>query len=259
MYCWISWHSKLPIIDCAAMSVLPDSVVKPIAGPAITRSAELEAENADLRELLGWLDQAQQQQNDQLAADIHDQFGSSITALTMRLAALARQPSTPPLQQQWEKVQTLLGSVTQSSRQLQQTLRPAALEALGLAASLTDHAEQFSRRSGIGCSVSVEMLPTSSLELSQGLFRIIQQALCNIEQHADAAQVQITERHVGPDYQLIIADDGRGFDPAHLDWQATHGLRMMRVRAQHLKVGLAIISAPGLGCRIEVTLPSSRV
>lgn len=98
-------------------------------------------------------------------------------------------------------------------------------------------------------------LPLQPEDQLQVLF-ILQEALSNVRKHAMAEHVRITIRHDRA-FQLVVQDDGDGFDASHLtEHDASHiGLHIMHERATRLGARLAIDARPGLGVRIELTLP----
>lgn len=213
-----------------------------------------------LRELIGWLDQQQQQQNDALADQVHTQLGSTLTALTMRLALLTRQVSStdamPDLTSHWDKVHLLLTAITETTRDIQRTLRPFAVESLGFVASLSDFVQQFGQRTGIASTTTVTgTAPELAMPVAQGLLKIIASALRNVEQHAHASNVDLHMACSAEYCVLVITDNGLGFDTEHLDWNQTHGLRLMRERALLHRAHLNIISSTGRGCSINIELP----
>ncbi|MEB0134147.1 histidine kinase [Actimicrobium sp. CCC2.4] len=216
---------------------------------------------ADLQELVGWLDDDQQRQRDVLAAEVHDQLGSSLTALTMRLALIERHTRAsgdPRLPEQWVRSNVLLGGITQTARRIQHQLRPIALESLGLQAMLADYLDEFGKRTGIVCALAVSGAePDLSLATLRGLLRLLQEALANIERHAGPCQIDVTLNNDGRQCRLTIDDNGCGFDLAGLDWRRSHGLRLMRARAARLPARLDLHSAPQQGCRISVVLALS--
>jgi signal transduction histidine kinase len=212
-----------------------------------------------LRELIGYLDRQHQHQSDKLAAQVHAQLGSAVTALTMRLALLARQNSATHDAAnhalQWEKVNALLTLVTENTRDLQRQLRPFAIDALGFSSSLSDALQQFGERHGIITSLCLaSAAPDWSADDAHAVVRIVQEALRNIAQHAQATKVILNLNSLASGYEVEIIDDGVGFDLAALDWHRSHGLRLMRERAALLHAHLDITSAPGEGCRIRLAL-----
>lgn len=102
-------------------------------------------------------------------------------------------------------------------------------------------------------------MPLQPEQQLQVLF-ILQEALSNVRKHAMAEHVTISLRH-DRDFQLVVQDDGDGFDPARLAVpDASHvGLHIMRERATRLGARLAVDARPGLGVRIELTLPRGEI
>ena len=220
--------------------------------------ADLQRQLADLQELLAWLDTQQQQQHDVLAAEVHDQLGSSLTALAMRLALIERQNlagNDARLAEQWLKSNAVLRGITQTSRRIQHQLHPVTLTSLGLHAILTDFVDAFSTRTGTPCTLAVSgPEPELSPEAVQRLFHLLQESFANIERHAGPCQVRVTLGNDNQQCHLAIEDTGRGFDLAGLDWQCSHGLRLMRERAARLPARLDLHSQVQSGCRINVAL-----
>jgi signal transduction histidine kinase len=86
------------------------------------------------------------------------------------------------------------------------------------------------------------------------LFRVAQQALANVEQHANARHLRVALCRDGPQVVLVVEDDGCGFDPTHTQAVAdTHGfgLTCMRERLQAIGGQFTLRSAPGAGTRIQ--------
>lgn len=213
---------------------------------------------AELAELIGWLDVRNQRERDDLAADVHDQLGSSLTALAMRLAMVARQSAVEPnLAAQWSKANGQLTAISATVRRLQKQLRPVAIEALGLQAALADYLAQFALRLGLRCNLRFEANGVAlSLPDAAVLFRIIEAALANIEHHAKARNVTLNVDHLEigstSGWHVTLADDGIGFDAAGTTLRATQGLRLMQVRAASIGMTLTLYSVAGQGCMLAL-------
>src|SRR6266508_3702214 len=139
-------------------------------------------------------------------------------------------------------------------------LRPLVLDQCGLVTAVHDlaHATR-SRAALVDCSVS-DRLGGERLDpdVETALFRVAQQALANVEQHAAARHVRIVLERSGAAVALRVQDDGRGFDPAEVEVLAGHqgfGLTSMRERVQALGGQLAIETGRG-GTSIEARVPA---
>jgi signal transduction histidine kinase len=94
-------------------------------------------------------------------------------------------------------------------------------------------------------------------ETKQQLFRILQEATSNARKHGQAHQVRVAFAAGTGSIQMVIEDDGCGFDPQKVaDSRGCHyGLAFMRVRAEELGGSLEVISAPGSGTRVALQIP----
>lgn len=252
MHCLTLSRNRRPIIDTPTSLQYASTDSNLAANDARHRLAAL-------RELIGCLDKEHQHQSDKLAAQVHAQLGSAITAVTMRLALLARQGSAghsaAEHAHQWQKVHALLATVTENTRDLQRQLRPFAIDALGFSASLSDALQQFGERHGVISTLHMKgVAPDWSADDAHAVLRIIQEALRNIAQHARANKVIVRLNSLASGVEIEIADDGVGFDLAALNWHSSYGLRLMRERAALLHAHLDISSTPGAGCRIRLVL-----
>jgi signal transduction histidine kinase len=137
------------------------------------------------------------------------------------------------------------------------TLRPLVLVRRGLAAAVEELATATGARAGLeACEVTVDLGgPPLDPEVETALFRVAQQALANVDQHANARRLKVALHRDGPQVVLVVEDDGRGFDPAHTQAVAdSHGfgLTCMRERLQAIGGQFTLQSAPGAGTRIQV-------
>ena len=222
-------------------------------------SAGPESEIARLRAMLAHAEEVREIEKLQLARELHNDFGSALTALAMRLTILSRQcADAPGAADQWAKANAILAALTQTTRRIQSDLRPGALDVVGLKLALEEYLTDFSERHAIGASLSLpEQEPVLAQEQGIALFRMFQQLLTNVRLHANAQQAQVALT-LNPDGQwltLSVADNGVGFDAANYDLGRSHGLRRIAERAAFLGGRMQIDSAAGRGTRVSVVLP----
>lgn len=201
----------------------------------------------------------QEQERRLIARELHDELGQSLTAIkTMAVATAAASAEPGRLRAGMEEIARIADHTYGVARQLMQRLRPPVLDVLGLAAALQDLVDRWNSTSGEGfCRLEVQgderALP-DAVRIS--LYRIIQEALTNVARHGHADQVEVALR-VGArgEVELLVADDGVGFEQT----QARPGLGLlgMRERVAALGGGFALVTAPGAGTRIRITLPAA--
>ncbi len=225
------------------------------------RTGQLERALARQRLLAKRMVKIRDEERGRLAADLHDGVAQDVTFLvvSLELIRLKRRARSP--QRLDECLRDSLAIARRTSKRLREVvsgLRLPGLEDVALTSALRRRAAEFEALTGI--VVTVESDPardTLPANLKDGLLRICLEALVNIAKHADASSVRVTLQTDAHGTRLAVQDDGRGFDPAalnSLDRQAGAGLQIMRERALALGAEFKLLSAPGTGTRIEVTL-----
>ncbi len=222
---------------------------------AFADQVALALENARL------FDQAEQagilEERQRLARDLHDSVTQALYGVTMFAEAAARLLAAGNIALATEHLNELRHTgqeALQEMRLLLFELRPPVLEEEGLIAALQTRLEAVERRSGLITELKVEGHEEMSLppKVEEGLYRIAQEALNNILKHAEAQHVTIQLRQFDHKIQLLVTDDGRGFDPATTRERAGMGLRGMAERAAQLGAHLGVNSQPGQGTTITI-------
>src|SRR5690349_6679273 len=150
----------------------------------------------------------------------------------------------------------MVDDLVKGVRRIATELRPPILDQLGLPAAVEWLAQDFSRRTGIGCKTTI--MPTNgaiSQELATALFRIVQEGLTNISRHAGASHVEIGLGIKSRCVTLEISDDGRGITEAATTGPASLGILGMRERAAALGGVLEVAPRSGGGTRVTAWFP----
>lgn len=195
-----------------------------------------------------------------IAREVHDDFSQRLAALALELKATRKKlPDGDPQRSELDAIGGSMAELGEDLRRLSHDLHPAALERRGLAAALRDHCSEIERRHGLrlelGLSDAEGSFPPLPPDVALGLYRIVQEALANTVRHAGAATAQVTLSVTGRVVHLAVADDGGGFDPGEAGRGDGLGLASIEERAQLLGGRCRIVSAPGDGTGIEVTVP----
>jgi len=195
------------------------------------------------------------QERSRIARDLHDRVGQSLAYLAFELDRLVGKSDASPLQSELEGLRDDVRRAVTEVRETLYDLRTEVTEQVGLASVLNDFAQRVHYRSGLAVQVRVEGSARPPLTQEREMLRIAQEALTNVERHADASSVIVTLRICPEEAILEVVDDGQGFvrgDPGRLD---SYGLVGMRERADAIGAALEIVSAPGLGttirCRVQ--------
>jgi signal transduction histidine kinase len=199
-----------------------------------------------------------------IAAEMHDHIGQSLTEIKLRLEQVLSGfgDNLPPPEHsrkisQLHAITTKVRDTIDDVRRIAMNLRPSILDDLGVIAAIHWFCDEFHlSHKGIQLLKRIEAEEKHIAEaLKIVIFRIIQEALNNVHKHAGARTVRVSLTHSDDRIQLLIQDDGDGFDPK----QNTlgFGLSNMRQRARLSGGKFQILSEPGLGTTIEAIWPFS--
>jgi signal transduction histidine kinase len=231
-----------------------------LAAFSIRRILGLESESArqfrEVQQLSARLVEAQEQERRSIARELHDEVGQSLTGVLVEMANLStliRTGDPEPLAAKAGEIKKLVESSIGVVRNMALLLRPAMLDDLGLVPALEWQAREVSKRSGVWVEVDAEGVPEELPEEHKtSVYRIVQEALHNAVQHAEARRILVTVKQEGPRLRVTIEDDGKGFEPLRTKGM---GLLGMEERVSHLGGTFAVESAPGRGATLRVSLP----
>jgi PAS domain S-box-containing protein len=203
--------------------------------------------------------EVQEAERRHLARELHDEFGQVLAGITLHLYAakgLAGEAAVPRL----DECAALLRQAGDQVRNLALELRPTMLDSLGLEATLHWLAEHHQQRTSMDTQVVGHLSgATLSSELAIACFRVVQEALTNVARHSAARHVRIELSQSESGVDLVVRDDGVGFDVPTIQAQAAQrgslGLLGMRERIQILGGSLEVESEPGRGTRIRAAFP----
>ena len=203
----------------------------------------------------------QERERERIAHDLHDGvIQLLIGALYEAQAAKERIASgTPAVQENLDKVQALLHRAEREMRHIIYNLHPPILELKGLIPAIKEYARTFTNLYDIRCSVEVKGAPYRlSPEEEVAIYRIVQEALRNVELHSQATSATITLAFHPASLEVVITDNGRGFDyEAFLRNPAGHlGIKGMKERARRIGGELEVVSQVGKGTKIVLRVPA---
>ena len=203
---------------------------------------------------------AREEERKRISRELHDDITQTLVGITVNLEALAREAALKPGEIRHKIVQTqrIVEKAVRIVHDYARELRPTSLDDLGLIVTLHSLLNDFMARTGI----RVRFRAFADVDKMGGrqrtvLFRIVQEALVNIDKHAEARQVEVNIRKIADSIQLEIADDGKSFDVERTLNDRNNkrlGLVGMREQAEMAGGTLTIESAPGAGTKVFVTM-----
>lgn len=225
------------------------------------RAAEVRVRESEekLRALAAHLISVREEERAHVAREIHDELGQVLTGLKMDIAWLARELPDAGARDKTDSMGRLVDSTIQTVRRIATRLRPEVLDDMGLVAAIGWQANEFQKRTGIRCRMT---LPPESEILSEDvaitIFRIFQEILTNVARHAQASRVDVLLTRDTDRVVLDVGDNGVGIEPGEADRKLSLGLLGMQERALRLGGSVAVTGARGEGTRVAVSIPVAK-
>jgi len=245
-FAWWAWTIRLRRRGVAKRLLLEAAIAE--------RTAELERSHHALRELGDHNTRALEEERMRVSRELHDELGQQLVAMRMELSILAiradegGQIERTEVDELLERTDVLVASV----RHLVSGLRPPALDG-GLPAALQWLASETRRDASVTCAVDCDG-SSSALpgDVATMVFRVAQESLTNVRKHARARHVAITLGCASGSWELLVQDDGVGFDQGAP--VGGYGLLGMKERARAFGATLSIESGPTTGTRVCLRL-----
>lgn len=197
------------------------------------------------------------EERNRIAREIHDTLAQGLSGLVLQLQGVDRYVTDDPglAKDELREAIRLARHTLQEARRSVWEFRASALDQVSLEDAVRAEAEVLAE-AGIEADFGLEGEATAlGAEAEHNLYRIAQEALANVRRHSSARRVRVTLRYLPEAVELVVEDDGVGFSTAR-EVEAGHfGLMGMRDRARLVGGTLNVESTPGLGTRIQATIP----
>jgi len=222
-------------------------------------SRKVQAAQEGLRDYIGAITSAQEEERLRLARELHDDTIQSVIALKQRVQLAQASVKDQTSRRTLGELETLSEQTIENLRRMTRALRPIYLEDLGLVTAL----EMLARETSQNNSLDVEFEKTGeeqrlSREVELALYRMAQEALNNVVRHSQAKRADLQLSFGEKEIKLEVSDNGIGFDmpksPTDFAPSGHFGLLGIRERADLIGARLEVESAPGKGTRLRVRL-----
>ena len=259
-YRWLSW-SSFPLPDRR----LVFSVVRDITEQKDAERRLLDYQDR-LRALSAQLAVVEERERRQLAVAIHDSLAQQLFAARAKVTLLRYPDKVGNLSQIVDEAISILDDSMREARSLSFELYPPILHEAGLEAALSWLARQWGERTGISCTVEADAESSEQLDPDEDAralaYQCVRELLANVAKHAGAMSVLITLECKGEQLIVSVEDDGCGVDPdigaaQGGPGEAPAGFGLFSIRERMRAVGghFRLLSRPGAGCRVELTIP----
>lgn len=227
-----------------------DSQGKPYQYLAIRHEVtERKKVEEELQRMMTKIIEVQEDERKRLSRNLHDGIGQNLYSHLISINILQSQLEHPLLELLQKEATELIEEV----RKISQELRPSVLDDLGLVPAIRSYLTRFSENYQIDVQFDCYLQQRLSSNKEITIYRILQEALINIQKYANAGEVSIIIREMDHEVRVIIEDNGHGFDPSSVARGV--GLFSMEERARAVKGEVSIFSAPGKGTKIILEIP----
>ncbi|MGZ3861594.1 MAG: PAS domain S-box protein [Bacteroidia bacterium] len=211
----------------------------------------------NIRNFASYLNKTIENERNDMAREIHDEFGQYLTGIKLGLSSLQKHfKDNDALKERFEMLLADMEACQQSTRKVANKLRPGILDTLGLIPSLEWFVKDFQKKS----SMKVDLIISNGVKKCYDpttaicFFRICQEALTNISKHANATETRVEIFETDATLKLKISDNGKGIKEEKLNNPFSIGLLGMRERANLIRAAFQINNKQNGGTIVELEL-----
>jgi PAS domain S-box-containing protein len=252
-------HRRVPVYDDAGQLVAIEGIARDVT-EFVEGQRRLRESEEQLRQLAARMHDAREAERAQVARELHDELGQTLTALKLDISRMVQVLTPDHLNPAIvDRLQSLIGLSDiglATVKRIATTLRPPTLDHLGLAEAIHWESLTFKARTGLRCTVRTNKTHSAlSAEQQTALFRIFQEALTNVVRHAQASSVHVTLTEQADRFEMSIRDNGRGITEAQTSDPSAIGLLGMRERTALMGGVFRISGRRGKGTVVSIEVP----
>jgi two-component system sensor histidine kinase UhpB len=207
------------------------------------------------RELALLVEQSVEEERRQIAHELHDEFGQSVTAIRSLAMAIAASSGEAPTQDTARLISTEAARLYDAMHGLIPRLTPLSFDTLGLANALENLVQDWQRRHGnLQLMLTHELPADLGASVTLGAYRVVQEALVNALRHAHATRIAVEVRTSGEALSVTVTDDGVGL-PSNWSRPGHFGLRGLAERVERLGGTLTVSNLQPHGASIAARIP----
>ena len=221
----------------------------------------LESEK-ELRNLSSELLATQERERRRISKELHEELGQTLAAVKLGLRSIKKnwRRAKPEIREEWELNMNAIDQAIEDVRRICRALSPSIVEEVGLSAALQRHVGSLMKNSPIKASLDLMNVDQAFSQKSQLIiYRILQEALTNVEEHSEATRVAVAIREDEGRFLFGVEDNGRGFDSDQPEPESEIrkglGFATMKEGAQMVGGTLEIHCEEGKGTKITLTVP----
>lgn len=256
------YSGKMLDVEMSTAQILEDPLTGTMAYVLVLRdlTERKKREAHEARELMmRELIRAREEEHERLAKELHDGVGQSLFTISLALGSLREDVRDPERRAYIASVLDEVGSLIDNVKNYSRQLRPIEIDRFGLVSALNVLVDSFMtqyKQTSFRLQTFTSRRYDNIIEIN--LYRIVQEALVNCVKYANAKTVEIKVFEQDGWVHLLIRDDGKGFDVKDETYKSGLGLRHMEERSKTLNGTFTLMSIPGSGTEIAVSVPIER-
>jgi len=225
----------------------------------ITERKQMEAalrhSEQELRALAANLMTVQEDERRRIARDLHDDVTQRLAFLSIEIGKLANAPVlTREVAGQLRSLQSQVVQASQEVRRLSHGLHPSVIEDFGLSIALEEFCDEAGKAQGIAVRFEGPIADSDlGLEAASSLYRVAQESVHNAAKHAGATEVRVALSRDEQRFQLLVSDNGTGFDAQERGPNVGLGIVSMKERMRMVNGEISITSREGIGTEVRAT------
>jgi len=273
---WRSWgvHGAVTLAMLVLLATLVRKANQTIAtqqrelGEKVNQLTALLAQNEHLHDRVNRAAARTMALNEQflrnIATDLHDGPGQGLALASMRIESLAdtcgncghSAGDNRTVTEDFHTIHLALQSALADLRAILRGLQLPEIEKFSVAETLQRAVDDHQRKTGVAAALAFDHAPEQApLPIRITLFRVLQESLANGFRHGDGSNQRVSVSGSASRLDVVVADDGKGFDSKALKADGHFGLDWMRERVELMGGSFEVDSAPGQGTRIRVSMP----
>ncbi|MDM0112717.1 cache domain-containing protein [Variovorax sp. J22R133] len=238
---------RMTLLGMAGVAVV--AVLGVFAGGLALNITEQRQADRKLKALAHRVVTSQEEERTRVSRELHDHICQLLVSIKYQFELVGHRlahPGPTPVTAIDREISALSQAIGEV-RRISHDLRPALLDDLGLPAALEHIGNELAQRKGLKVSVSANVQKDLPELQAVSLFRVAQEALRNVERHADASRVEIYLGSSGERLELRVIDNGRGFDVQRVEHSKDRGIGLtnMRERVERNAGSFHMVSTPG--------------
>jgi signal transduction histidine kinase len=219
----------------------------------------LKKSHAELKSLLSKQQVAREEERKNISREMHDELGQILTTLKIDVSLLQKRVNTSlaseDISSEFDSIKQTIDQIMQSVKRIASGLRPETIDDLGFVESIKIQCEEFEKKSGIRCLVSLPKSFQADKDFSLAIYRVVQEVLTNVLRHAKATRVDVKIREENQTLSLEIRDNGVGITDGQATSSKSLGLIGLRERVDILNGKFKIQGLKNRGTLISVKAP----